>query len=137
MPEFIDTNVLLYAYDPGAGEKHERSRKLVQELALDKQAATSIQILQEFYVNATQKIAARLKPYEAQERIEAFSLWTVHKPKPGDVVAASEISEETRISFWDAMVVRSAGELGCRTLWSEDLNDGQEVAGVKVKRPWP
>jgi len=121
--EFVDTNVLLYAYDVTAGERHERARELVGRLGRTRSGALSVQVLQEFYVNAVHKIA---------ERVAVLGLWAVHTPGPSDVVAAIDIVQSDKVSFWDAMIIRSAGALGCTVLWSEDLNPGQVISGVRV-----
>lgn len=134
--EFIDTNVLLYAYDSSAGSRHERAAALVGELGAGRRGAISVQVLQEFYVNATRKIAKPLDHERALGRIRALSRWVVHIPHPSDVVAAAELAEESRLSFWDAMIVHSASALGCAVVWSEDLNDGQQIAGVTVRNPF-
>lgn len=135
-PEFVDTNVLLYAYDVQAGERHTRARDLVGRLGREQRGALSVQVLQEFYVNATRKIAVPLPPERALERLRVLSRWRTHAPLPHDVLTAAEIATEHQLSFWDAMVIRSASELGCSTLWTEDLNPGQRIAGVTITNPF-
>lgn len=134
--QFIDTNILLYAYDPAAGTRHAVARQLVVELGRSRKGVLSVQVLQEFYVNVTRKIAQPLVPAEATQRLRTLSRWTVHAPTAEDVVAAAEVSATAQISFWDAMIVRSAAQSGCRTLWSEDLNAGQLIAGVRIVDPF-
>jgi predicted nucleic acid-binding protein len=134
--EFVDTNVLLYAYDPSAGERHERARELVGRLGRDRRGALSVQVLQEFYVNAVRKVAVPVAPADAQRRLRVLSHWRAHSPRPGDVIAAADLAERHRIAFWDAMIVNSAARLECSVLWTEDLNDGQKLAGVQVSNPF-
>ncbi len=134
--DFVDTNVVIYAYDSSAGERHERARELVGRLGRDRTGAISVQVLQELYVTLVRKIAAPLAPRQARERLRAISRWPVHAPLAADVLAAAVLSEDHRISFWDAMILHSASELGCARLWSEDLNDGQQIAGVIVANPF-
>ncbi len=134
--EFVDTNVLLYAYDVHAGERHTRARELVGRLGRERRGALSLQVLQEFYVNVTRKIAVPLPPDIALERVRVLSRWRIHSPLPPDVLAAGEIAARHQLSLWDAMVIRSAAELGCSTLWTEDLNPGQQIAGVTVVNPF-
>lgn len=62
--------------------------------------------------------------------------WRVHSPLPDDVIAAAAWSSRHRVSFWDAQIVRSAAELRCDTLWTEDLDDGQVIEGVRVANPF-
>lgn len=134
--EFVDTNVLLYAYDTAAGQRHDRAADLVARLWRERRGAISVQVLQEFFVNATQKVAAPLTPEGAIDRLRSLSRWRVHSPLADDVVAAASWSQRHQLSFWDAMIVRSAAELHCGTLWSEDLNDGQLIEGVYVRNPF-
>jgi predicted nucleic acid-binding protein len=134
--EFVDTNILLYAYDTAAEQRHDRAADLVDRLWRERSGAISVQVLQEFFVNATQKIAARLTPEAAVDRLRSLSRWRVHSPLADDVVAAASLSQRHRLSFWDAMIVRSAAELHCDILWSEDLNDGQLIEGVRVRNPF-
>ncbi|WP_370325082.1 PIN domain-containing protein [Euzebya sp.] len=134
--EFVDTNVLLYAYDIDAGHRHHRARALVGELGRTRRGALSVQVLQEFYVNAVRKIAVPLPPDRARGRLRVLSRWRTHSPLPHDVVAATELSEQHQISFWDAMILRSASELDCAILWSEDLNAGQRIADVEIRSPF-
>lgn len=131
--EFVDTNILLYAYDPAAGIRHERARELVGNLGRTRTGALSVQVLQEFYVNLTRKIAVPLPPDQAQQRLRVLSRRPSHPPLPPDVLAAADIADRQQLSFWDAMIVRSASELGCETLWTENLNPGQRIAGVEVR----
>lgn len=134
--EFVDTNVLLYAYDTAAGDRHEIARELVGRLGRERRGALSIQILQEFYVNAVRKVAAPLQPAQARDRVRVLSRWPTHSPLAHDVIAATEIAEERQLSFWDAMVIRSAAELDCETIWTEELNAGQHVSGVEIRNPF-
>jgi predicted nucleic acid-binding protein len=133
--EFVDTNVLLYAYDTAAGRRHDRAADLVGRLWSERSGAISVQVLQEFFVNATRKVAAPLTPEAAIERLRSLSRWRVHSPLADDVVAAALLSQRHQLSFWDAMIVRSAAELHCDILWSEDLN-GQTIEGVRVRNPF-
>lgn len=134
--QFVDTNVLLYAYDASAGARHTAARDLVSQLGCDWQGVLSVQVLQEFYVNVTRKITRPLSPRLAVERIRVLGQWPTHAPTAEDVAAAAELSVVAQLSFWDAMVVRSASASGCRVLWTEDLNAGQVIAGVKIKNPF-
>lgn len=133
---FIDTNVLLYAYDASAGARHDRAAELVSDLAGRRLSATSVQVLQEFYVNATRKVAEPLTHDVAIERIGAFGRWPIHAPDADDVIAAAALADAAQLSFWDAMIVRSASRLGCPTLWTEDLNAGQQILDVTIRDPF-
>jgi len=134
--EFVDSNVLIYAYDASAGSRYDRAKSLVKRLGSGPEGAVSVQVLQEFYVNVVGKIEQRLTPEDARGVVRTLSRWPVHSPGAADVLEATVIAEENTISFWDAMIVRSAAQLGCTTLWSEDLNDGQTIAGITVRNPF-
>ncbi|HET7388465.1 MAG TPA: PIN domain-containing protein [Nocardioidaceae bacterium] len=133
---FVDTNILLYAYDSSAGERHVQASALVGDLAERRAGALSVQVLQEFYVNATRNIAQRLDHGTALARVRALSRWPVHAPAGIDVLTAAELAHDAQLSFWDAMILVSAQAMGCGTLWSEDLNDGQRVGGVTIRNPF-
>lgn len=134
--EFVDTNVFLYAYDPGAGERHQQARELVARLGRGRTGALSVQVLQELYVNLVRKVAVPVAPEAALVRLRALSRWHAHSPRPSDVIGAVELSQRHRLTFWDAMIVNSAARLGCTVLWTEDLNAGQELSGVRVSSPF-
>ena len=133
---FVDTNVLVYAHDVTAGDRHDRARALLEELWDSREGCLSVQVLQEFFVTTTRKIPKPLEASTAGEIVNDLALWHVHAPAARDVLAAIDIHQQTGASFWDAMIVRSAQELGCRTLYSEDLNPGQTYAGVRISNPF-
>ena len=133
--QFVDTNILLYAHDSSAGVKGDQARALVEQLWESREGCLSVQVLQEFFVNVTRKIAKPLDAETAKEIVADLSRWHVHVPAADDVLGAIDIHQRTGISFWDSMIVRSAAEMGCTVLFSEDLNAGQEYSGVRVENP--
>lgn len=134
--QFVDSTILIYAYDVTAGVKHEQARALVAELWASRQGCLSLQVLQEFYVTVTRKVARPLAGDAAAEVIADLAAWRVHAPMAEDVCQAIAVHRRHAISFWDAMILRSAAQLGCATLWSEDLNAGQVYEGVRVSNPF-
>jgi len=133
---FVDTNVLVYAHDAEAGQKLERARELVRSLWGGRTGCLSIQVLQEFFVTVTRKLPTALDSPTAAAVVEDYARWIVHEPGATDVLAAIELHEQEQISFWDAMVVRSAAALGCDFLYTEDLNAGQRYDGVLIVDPF-
>ena len=133
--QFVDTNILIYAHDHSAGTKHTRARDLIRALWQSGAGCLSIQVLQEFYVNVTQKVAKPLTPNEASQIIADLSVWQVHRPGVEDVLDAIRLQDRYQVSFWDAMIIASAIQLGCQTIWSEDLNPGQVYDTVTVTSP--
>ena len=133
---FVDTNVLVYAHDDSAGGKRDKARALVEELWEARDGCLSVQVLQEFFVIVTRKIANPLNAETVKDIVADYSRWYLHVPAADDVLAAIGIHQRTGISFWDAMIVRSAAEISCEVLYSEDLNAGQEYPGVRVENPF-
>jgi predicted nucleic acid-binding protein len=134
--QFVDTNVLIYAHDSTAGSKQAHAKNLLQELWKGGNGCISMQILQGFYYNVTQKIAMPMSKPEAAENIRLLSQWKVHSPHPRDILNAIQIQQHYQLSFWDALVINSAARLGCQIIWSEDLNAGQVYEGVTVQNPF-
>lgn len=134
--QFIDTNILIYAHDLSAGEKNARARALIQSLWESRVGCLSVQVLQEFYVNVTQKVPRPLLPDTAAQIISDLSVWQIHRPGAQDVLDAIGMQQTYQLSFWDSMIVVSATQLGCGTLWSEDLNPGQTYDQVTVANPF-
>jgi predicted nucleic acid-binding protein len=133
---FVDTNIVVYAYDATAGDKRDRARSLLADLWESGEGCLSVQVLQEFFVTATRKVPKPLDPASAAGIIADLSRWRVHAPGPDDVLTAIDAHRGQDISFWDAMIVCSAATLGCRILYSEDLNPGQQYEGVQVRNPF-
>lgn len=96
----------------------------------------SIQVLQEFYVNLTQKIPHPLTPLETVRIIDDLGRWRLHEPGLNSVIEAIYIQERTRMSFWDAMIICSAKEMGCKTIWTEDLDANQLYDGIEARNPF-
>ena len=134
--QFVDTNILVYAHDVTAGDKHAVARALVEELWEARDGCLSVQVLQEFFVTTTRKIPKPLDLPAAAQIIEDLTHWHVHTPAAADVLAAIDIHQRMGTSFWDAMILRSAKELECQILYSEDLNSGQEYDGVLLRNPF-
>jgi len=132
--EFVDTNVLVYAHDGGAGKKHERSVQLLSRLFDSGAGALSIQVLTEFYAAATKKLL--MTSQEAEEVLVDLGGWIIHRPGHADLVSAARLQRRYKIAWWDALVVNSAIELGSSVLWSEDLANGQRYGAVTVRNPF-
>jgi predicted nucleic acid-binding protein len=134
--EFVDATVLVYAFDASAGKKQSAAEQLLRQLWEAGTGCLSVQVLQEFFVTVTGKVAQPLSAEDAAARIREFTVWKVFAPGANDVLRAILMHEQSRISFWDAMVVHAAAELGCDVLWTEDLNDGQVIGGVRIRNPF-
>lgn len=133
---FVDANVLVYAFDTSAGPKQEIAEQLLIDLWETDTGCLSVQVLQEFFVTVTRKVARPLSVDDAAERIRELSAWRVFAPDADDVLAAISLHRKSAIGFWDAMIVHAAAESGCDVLWTEDLNDGQALRGVRIRNPF-
>lgn len=134
--EFVDANVLVYAFDSSAGSKQQAAQQLLERLWAINTGCLSVQVLQEFFVTVTRKVAIPLPVDEAAARVREFSAWHVFSPTAADVLDAIKLHREAGVGFWDAMIAIAAAESGCDVLWTEDLNDGQLLRGVRVRNPF-
>jgi predicted nucleic acid-binding protein len=134
--EFVDANVLVYAFDSSAARKRQAARQLLEKLWESGTGCLSVQVLQEFFVTVTRKVARPLPVDDATARIREFAAWKVFAPSAEDVLAAIDLHVQAKIGFWDAMIVLAAAESGCDVLWTEDLNDDQLLRGVRIRNPF-
>ena len=133
---FLDTNILLYAHDRDAGDKHVRAKALLTELWDSGEGCLSPQVLQEFFVNVTKKIPQPLAVPLAREIMRNYRPW-IRVPADGPlVVRATEIAEAWHISFWEGMIVAAAEGCGAAILFSEYLQNGQRIAGLRIVNPF-
>ncbi len=134
--EFCDTNVLVYAYYPQEGPKHDRAAEVLDRLWESGDGAISIQVLQEFFVVSTRKLRVPTTFEEARGRVQSLTSWRLFAPGAGDVLDAIDASVRWQLSFWDGMLVTAAQKVGATVLWSEDLNAGQRFDGLEVRSPF-
>lgn len=132
---FVDTNVLLYSVSTAEDEraKAETARAILDAGDL----ALSVQVLQEFYVQATRPTRADpLSHDQASTLIEAFARFPVQENDLSVLRAGLDTCHRHRISYWDAAVIEAARAFGCTEVLSEDMNDGQDFDGVIVRNPF-
>lgn len=132
---FVDTNILVYAHDADAGVKRERAQEALRKLWETDTGRLSVQVLQEFYVNVTRKLTTRVARSTAREVVSAYGAWIREPTTAETVLRATDIAELAQISFWDALIVAAAEQVGATQLLSEDLNDGQLIAGIRIVNP--
>jgi predicted nucleic acid-binding protein len=132
---FIDTNILIYAHDVDAKTKHEVAKSVLQELWSQRTGVLSMQVLQEFYVNVTRKIASPIPKDAARLVVNSYSIWCT-ETTPAEISSAFRIEDESRIGFWDALIVAAAIKSGAVRILSEDLNAQQVIAGLRVENPF-
>jgi predicted nucleic acid-binding protein len=132
---FVDTNILLYAVsrDPQDAHKAERARGILAERDL----TLSVQVLQEFYVQATRESRPDPLGHEQTAKlVESFLRFPVADTTTQVMLAALATRDRFRISYWDAAILEAARALGCEVVLSEDLSDGQDYGGVSVQNPF-
>lgn len=132
---FIDTNILIYAHDIDARAKNEIAKTILRELWSERIGALSLQVLQEFYINVTRKIASPLSKDSARSVVTSYAMWCT-ETTPIEISTAFRIEDESRIGFWDALIVASAVKSGAARILSEDLNAGQRIAGILIENPF-
>jgi predicted nucleic acid-binding protein len=132
---FIDSNILLYAHDRDAGKKRRIAQNILVQLAVERRGALSMQVLQEFYANATRKLARKLPRHEARDTVEDFAHWCV-ETTPEEILLAFEIEDRTHLHFWDALILAAAKKAGASRILSEDWNHGQIVEGIRIENPF-
>ncbi len=133
---FVDTNVLVYAYDRGAAGKQARSQELLTLLWMDKQGVISTQVLQEFCVTVRHKFVQPLSLQQVREAVFVYQRWQMVVNSADSILRALEVEQRYQLSFRDAMIVQAAASGGCEILYSEDLSHGQEYEGVLVLNPF-
>lgn len=132
---FVDTNVLLYAISTDPAEQDKRSR--ADEILRATDLALSVQVLAEFYVQATRETRPDALPHrQATRLIESFLRFPVASIGTDVLLAAMATRERFRLSYWDAAILEAARSLHCDVVLSEDLSDGQDYAGVRVENPF-
>ena len=132
---FVDTNILIYAHDVDARDKHDVAKGVLRELWSQRTGVLSMQVLQEFYVNVTRKIASPLPKDVARSVVNSYSTWCIDAT-PAEIAAAFRVEDESRIGFWDALIVAAALKCGATRILSEDLNAHQKISGVQIQNPF-
>lgn len=130
----LDTNVLLYAISSSPDEADKRH--VARELLSGADWGLSIQVLQEFYVNATRGAAPAMSHALAEAAIRQFLLRPLAINDAALMLNALDIKQRYQLSFWDAAIIAAARVLGAGVVYSEDLDHGQDYAGVRVVNPF-
>ena len=133
---FVDTNVLVYAFDEGKSSKKRVAQRLMNELMEEDRLRVSTQVLQELFVTLTRKVSRRCSSEEALAVLEDLSAWPLMVVDYAAIRAAAVLAEQAKLSFWDALVVVAAARTGAAVLYTEGLNDGQEILGVRISNPF-
>ena len=136
MKTFVDTNVLVYAHDTDAGDRHATAKALLAELWDDRSGLLSTQVLQEFYAVVTRKFKPSMPRAQAQTIVAAYGEWCAVATEPQLIVSASRLEEDHTLSFRDALIVQAAIQAGADRLVSEDLQNGRRFGALTVENPF-
>jgi len=130
---FLDTNIFIYSMDKSQPGKQKKCRNLLKSLVDDPIGVISTQVMQEFYTAATMKLGA--DPLITKDILRSLERFETVIISPGMIKDAIDCSIINRLSFWDALIVTAAESAKCEILWTEDLNDGQIIRGVRIENP--
>ena len=131
---FFDTNILVYSDDKDSPSKQRRAVELIAQHLERGTGAVSLQVLQEYFVTVTRKL--RLEAAIARRKVELLAEFHVIVPNLTDVLAAIDLHRLHQLSFWDAMVLRTAKQAGCLALLTEDFQPGKTIDGVRIVNPF-
>jgi predicted nucleic acid-binding protein len=133
---FVDTNVLVYGHDVDSGPKHQIARRVLLDLWQQKKGVLSGQVLQEFYVTMTRKVAHPLPRKRVRDILRDYSRWPVEGIEPETILNASRIEETYRISFWDGLIISAASQSAATKILTEDLQSGLTIEGILLENPF-
>lgn len=133
---FVDTNILVYAYDVSAREKREKAMEVISGLWNTGRGVISTQVLQEFFVCVTKKIPEPLSIETAKSIVSDYLKWDTVVIGGDSIIEAIDICSAHKYSFWDSMVIASALRSGAKTILSEDFSDRQRIKGILIKNPF-
>jgi len=133
---FVDANVLVYADDTSDPIKNECATQWLEALWSRRAGRVSTQVLNEYYVTVTRKLARGLKQGDARAKVRRYQLWQPWQIDHPTVETAWGIEARFGVHYWDALVVASAQQAGCGALLTEDLQDGQKLGTVTVVNPF-
>jgi len=133
---FVDSNVVVYAYDRSAPGKQAVAQDLLKQGVLDAGIVISVQVLGEFFNAVTRRIEKPMTADEAREAVDRIKVIPVTDLDLQLVERAIDTHQQYHISYWDSMIVASAEKAGCTEILSEDLNEGQSYHGITVVNPF-
>ncbi|MEI6301571.1 MAG: PIN domain-containing protein [Betaproteobacteria bacterium] len=136
MKFFFDTNILVYLFDADSPDKRKKARALFQRHAEAGDVLLSTQVLQEFYVAVTRKLARPLNAAVAADAVSNFAELPLVQIDSKLILSAIHRSRNNQLSFWDALIVQAAIEGHAGTLYSEDMQHGQTFDSLRVINPF-
>ncbi len=133
---FVDTNLLVYAYDSSAGKKWKTSSEILSLLWVHRTGVLSTQVIQEFFVSLTQKVKNPILPERAKEIISDLLRWPLVVNGAENILRAVDLQMKYHFSFWDSLILQAAITSKSEFLFSEDFQDGQVIESVAIVNPF-
>jgi predicted nucleic acid-binding protein len=133
---FLDTNVLVYAFENNRSPRNSTARRLVEELIAQNRLCLSTQVLQELFVTLTRKVRQPCSVDEALECLDTLAVWPIFVTDYPCIRDAATLARDAKLGFWDALIILAAARCGAVTVYTEDLNHGQEILGVRIENPF-
>ena len=133
---FLDTNILVYAYDVREPIKQARAQEVLKQGIEDETVVLSVQVISEFFTVVTRRIPNPLSVEEAEEVLNLLSILPIIDLDFRMVRHAIEIHRQHGIAYWDALIVAAAHRAECAQILTEDLNAGQSYSGIVVVNPF-
>ncbi len=133
---FVDTNIIVYAYDRSAGLKRQKAREILVDLWKSGLGVLSTQVIQEFFVTVTRKLPKPVEVEIAKEVVKDLLKWN-HITVEGPIILdAIDLHRNHGYSFWDSLIIIAARQAECALLFSEDLTSGHTIAGLTIINPF-
>lgn len=133
---FLDTNIVVYVFDDDSPEKQARATEILRAEGQDHELVLSTQVLQEFYVAVTRKLERPLAPADALAAVRHLTQLTVTQIDTDMVLSAIKLARAHTVSLWDALIVQAALASGCRTLLTEDMQEGRRFGELRIENPF-
>ena len=133
---FVDTNVLLYAFDDQVPVKREQARRWLEACWQRRCGRVSTQVLNEFYANARRKFATAISAGDARAEVRRYQVWHPWQIDHATVETAWAVESRYGLSYWDALIVAAAKECGCSLLLTEDLQHDLRIDSLHVVNPF-
>jgi predicted nucleic acid-binding protein len=133
---FLDTNILVYAHDADAGEKHASAAQAVAGLWESRNGILSTQVLQELYITLTRKVASPATGTVVRRLIRNYLTWELVLNDGAIILHAGEIADNYQLSFWDGLIVAAAYSKNAAIILTEDMNNDQVIEGIRIENPF-
>lgn len=133
---FLDTNIAVYLFDTDAPSKQQRAQEIFSDRDYRGRLMISTQVLQEFYVSVTRKLAKPLEPETAYRAVQDLAVLPIIQVDAPLILSAISRSRTDQLSFWDALIVQASLAGGATSLYSEDLQDGRVIDGMRIENPF-